>query len=62
MDVDTVAERVGASRETVLGWLRRGKLRGYRLGASLLGWRISEADVQQFLEQSANRPTTSVER
>ena len=51
-----VAERLRVKPHTVLGWLQTGKLRGYLPGGTRMGWRVSEADLHEFLEQSANRP------
>lgn len=43
---DEVAARLKVSRKTVLGWLRKGKLAGYRLGQQ---WRIPAAALEEFL-------------
>jgi excisionase family DNA binding protein len=54
--VAQVAARLGVSAPTVRAWLAAGTLRGYLPGGRRSGWRISEADLGRFLEQSANRP------
>jgi excisionase family DNA binding protein len=56
LTVPEVAARLRVPEAAVRGWLREGKLRGYLPGGRRTGWRISEADLQRFLDQSANRP------
>ncbi len=53
-----VAQHLQVNERTVTQWLRRGHLRGFKIGKE---WRISERDLKNFLEQSANVPV-SVER
>ncbi len=48
-----VANRLQVSERTVTQWLRKGHLRGFKLGKE---WRISPDDLQAFLEASANKP------
>ncbi len=48
-----VAERFQVNERTVTLWLRRGHLRGFKIGKE---WRISPDDLQAFLEASANMP------
>ena len=48
-----VAERLQVNERTVTLWLRKGHLRGFKLGKE---WRISPDDLQAFLEASANKP------
>ncbi len=48
-----VANRLKVSERTVTVWLRKGHLRGFKIGKE---WRISPDDLQAFLEASANRP------
>ncbi len=48
-----VANRLQVSERTVTLWLRRGHLRGFKIGKR---WRISPDDLQAFLEASANMP------
>lgn len=49
--VQEVAARLKTTPETVRRWLRSGRLRGIRLGGTKLGYRISEADLQRFLDR-----------
>ncbi len=46
-----VAERLQVNERTVTLWLRRGLLRGFKIGKE---WRVSSRDLEAFLEQSAN--------
>jgi excisionase family DNA binding protein len=53
-----VAELLYAHPETVNQWLRRGWLRGVRVGEGKRGWRIWASEYQRFqreLEQSSGR-------
>lgn len=56
--VDEVAERLRASKTTVLRWLRAGELRGYRLGGTKLGWRVTEGDLAAFVAARRARTDT----
>ncbi len=49
-----VAQRLQVKERTVTQWLRRGHLRGFKIGKE---WRVSSRDLEAFLEQSANVPT-----
>lgn len=49
LTVREVAERLRTSEESVRRWLRQGKLRGFRLGGTRVGYRISERDLADFL-------------
>jgi excisionase family DNA binding protein len=51
-----VAQQLQVNERTVTQWLRRGHLRGLKIGKV---WRVSERDLQAFLEQSANVPTAA---
>ena len=53
-----VAQRLQVNERTVTQWLRRGHLRGFKIGKE---WRVSAHDLDAFLEQSANIPVV-VER
>ncbi len=53
-----VANHLQVNERTVTQWLRRGHLRGFKIGKK---WRISAHDLENFLEQSANVPV-DVER
>ncbi len=46
-----VANRLQVNERTVTQWLRKGHLRGFKVGKE---WRISSNDLQAFLEASAN--------
>ena len=48
-----VANRLQVNERTVTLWLRKGHLRGFKVGKE---WRISPDDLQAFLEASANKP------
>ncbi len=48
-----VADRLQVNERTVTQWLRKGHLRGFKIGKE---WRISPNDLQAFLEASANKP------
>ena len=48
-----VADRLQVHERTVTRWLRKGHLRGFKIGKE---WRISPDDLQTFLEASANKP------
>ena len=48
-----VANSLQVNERTVTQWLRRGHLRGFKIGKE---WRISPDDLQAFLEASANMP------
>ncbi len=56
LTIPEVAERLRVSPRTVLDWLQTGQLRGYRPGGTRVGWRVSERDLQAFLDSTANRP------
>jgi excisionase family DNA binding protein len=49
-----VAKRLQMNERTVTQWLRNGHLRGFKIGKE---WRISELDLDAFLEASANKPS-----
>lgn len=48
-----VAQRLQVNERTVTQWLRKGHLRGFKIGKE---WRISLADLEAFLEDAANVP------
>ena len=50
--VEEVAERVKVSQETVRRWIRRGRLQAVLLGGTRLGYRITQSDLQRFLQGS----------
>lgn len=49
LTVDQVAERLKVNEQSVRRWLREGKLKGVAFGGRT-GWRISEDDLQAFLD------------
>jgi excisionase family DNA binding protein len=54
LTVEEVARRLATSEETIRRWLRSGRLRGVRLGATRAGWRVSEEDLAAFLRARLN--------
>ncbi len=48
-----VANHLQVNERTVTQWLRRGHLRGFKIGKE---WRVSARDLDNFLEQNANVP------
>lgn len=54
LTVEEVAKRLSTSEETIRRWLRSGRLRGIRLGATRAGWRITETDLAAFLQERTN--------
>jgi excisionase family DNA binding protein len=53
LTVKAVAERLAISQATVYGLVTTGKLRSYRIGGAI---RISEEQLQAFLEGSTSSP------
>ena len=54
-----VAKRLQMNERTVTQWLRKGHLRGFKIGKE---WRVSEIDLESFIEASANKPSGSLPR
>jgi excisionase family DNA binding protein len=54
-----VAKRLQLNERTVTHWLRNGLLRGFKVGKE---WRVSEIDLEAFIEASANKPSGSSPR
>ena len=52
-----VANRLQVNERTVTLWLRKGHLRGFKVGKE---WRISAPDLTAFLEASANLPSSPI--
>ncbi len=50
-----VAKRIQINERTVLGWLREGHLRVFKIGKT---WRVSVKDLEDFLEAVANKPSS----
>jgi len=46
---EAVAERLDVSPATVRIWLRKGLLKGSKVGGGKL-WRISEAEIDEFIK------------
>ena len=54
-----VAKRLQMNERTVTQWLRNGHLRGYKIGKE---WRVSEIDLETYIEAGANKPSSSPTR
>ncbi len=50
-----VADRLQVNERTVTHWLRKGQLRGFKIGKE---WRVSVKDLEAFLEASAKKPSS----
>ncbi len=50
-----VANRLQVNERTVAQWLRKGHLRGFKVGKE---WRVSVKDLEGFLQASANKPSS----
>ena len=55
LKVSEVAKRLRISEMTVKRWLTSGRLKGVRLGGRKLGWRISVAEFQRFVDAGGAR-------
>ena len=52
---DEVAKILRVHSRTVDRWLKRGMLKGYKLGSGKTAlWRISQTEVQNFLKKHKN--------
>jgi len=51
--VQDVADRMKVSEATVRHWIKEGGLRAIDIGK---GWRISDADLRDFLRRHETRP------
>lgn len=51
-----VAERLEVSPDTVRIWLRRGLLKGVKVGGGRL-WRISESEINEFVKNGFQEQT-----
>jgi excisionase family DNA binding protein len=49
-----VAKLLQMNERTVTQWLRNGHLRGFKIGKE---WRVSDVDLDAFIEASANKPS-----
>ncbi len=54
-----VARRLQVNERTVTQWLRKGHLRGFKIGK---GWRVKSRDLEVFLEQCDNVPESTARR
>ncbi len=50
-----IANRLQVNERTVTQWLRKGHLRGFKVGKE---WRVSVKDLEAFLQVSANKPSS----
>ncbi len=50
-----VSNRLQVDGRTVTQWLRKGHLRGFKIGKE---WRVSVKDLEAFLEAGANKPSS----
>ena len=50
-----VANRLQVNERTVAQWLRKGHLRGFKVGKE---WRVSVKDLEALLEAGANKPSS----
>ena len=51
-----IANRLQVHERTVTQWLRKGHLRGFKVGKE---WRVSVEDLEAFLEAGANKPSST---
>lgn len=54
LTVAQVADRLQVSQRLILDELRRKNLRGSRLSGRRAGWRISEEDLDTYIQAKAN--------
>lgn len=50
MTPEQAADRLAVSPKTLRDWLRRGQLRGVKVGRL---WRVREADLEAFIQEPA---------
>ncbi len=50
-----VGDRLQVNERTVAQWLRKGHLRGFKVGKE---WRVSVKDLEAFLEAGTNKPSS----
>ena len=50
LSIDQVAEYLGVHRDTVYSLIRSGRLPALQLGGRKAGWRITEEDLQGFID------------
>ncbi len=51
-----IANCFQVNERTVTLWLRKGHLRGFKVGKE---WRVSVEDLEAYLEASANKPPSN---
>ncbi len=49
-----IANHLQVNERTVTQWLRKGYLRGFKIGKE---WRVSMKDLEALVEVSANKPS-----
>jgi excisionase family DNA binding protein len=54
--VREVADRLKVAEATVRHWIKQGELRAIDIGK---GWRIADADLENFLRRHQNAPRAS---
>lgn len=59
LTVGDIAGRIGASEQTVRGWIKAGELKAFRL-ESRLGYRIRLGDYEEYLNR--RRTTGAISR
>lgn len=57
--VQEIADRLKVAEATVRHWIKDGSLRAIDIGK---GWRISDADLQDFLRRHETRPREAERR
>ena len=50
-NVKAVVEILGSPRPTVIGWIREGRLRAFKLPGGRL-WRVRESELARFMNDS----------
>jgi len=55
MTLHDVAAKLQVKEETIRHWIRDGKLRAINLGKE---WRVAVVDLEQFLNDHANMPSS----
>ncbi len=50
-----IANRLQVNERAVTQWLRKGHLRGFKVGKE---WRVSVKDLEALLEAGANKPSS----
>ena len=59
LEPQQIVDCIGVSIDTVLGWIRDGKLRASNIASGMRPrWRIAKEDLQAFLDSRSNQTTT----